>query len=264
MKNKFSISKLSVLFLSAVVLFSSCSKDKDDNPAPDPVNPVAPKMTIEFDHLAGNKKFHYDSTYTTANGDQITPKLFKYYVSNIRLVGVNNAEYSVPDSYFLINHDEDASRIITLTNLPEGKFKAVKFILGVDSARNVSGAQTGALDPVNGMFWTWNSGYIFLKLEGTSPSVPSASNDFSFHIGGFKLPNINFKEIELDFDGDELVLAKNGSPELHIVADVLEIFTNPNTINLATFGPTVHMPNANAGILSQNYVNLFRYDHIHE
>lgn len=264
MKNKFNISLLSILFVSAVVLFSSCSKDKDNDPVPDPGNPVAPKLTIEFDHLAGNKKFYFDSTYTTANGDQITPTLFKYYISNIRLVGVNNAEYAVPESYFLVNHDIDDSKMINLSNLPEGKFKSIRFILGVDSARNMSGAQTGALDPVNGMFWTWNTGYIFLKLEGTSPSVPSATNEFSFHVGGFKVPNVNFKEIELDFDGDELTLVKNGNPELHIVADVLEIFTNPNNVNLSSFGPLVHMPNSNATILSQNYANMFRYDHIHE
>jgi len=264
MNKKFNISILASIVLSSALLFSSCSKDKDETPAPDPVNPVAPKLSIEFDHLAGNKKFYYDSTYTTANGDLITPTLFKYYVSNIRLVGVNNAEYVVPESYHLIDHDNDASKIVNLSNLPAGKFKSIRFILGVDSARNVSGAQTGALDPINGMFWTWNSGYIFLKLEGTSPSVPSATNDFSFHIGGFKAPNVNFKEIELDFDGDELVLANGGNPELHIVTDVLEIFTNPNNINLSSFGPTVHMPNTNAGILSQNYSDMFRYDHIHE
>jgi hypothetical protein len=35
---------------------------------------------------------------------------------------------------------------------------AIKFLLGVDSLKNVSGIQTGALDPAKGMFWTWNTG----------------------------------------------------------------------------------------------------------
>jgi hypothetical protein len=94
--------------------------------------------------------------------------------------------------------------------------------------------------------------------------VPSASNEFSLHIGGFKVPNVNYKEITIDFDGDQLVLASNKNPELHVVVNVLELFTNPNNIDLSSFGPLVHMPNANAGILSANYANMFRYDHIHD
>jgi hypothetical protein len=47
----------------------------------------------------------------------------------------------------------------------------IRFLLGVDSARNVSGIQTGALDPARGMFWTWNSGYVMAKIEGSSPSA---------------------------------------------------------------------------------------------
>jgi hypothetical protein len=69
--------------------------------------------------------------------------------------------------------------------------------LGVDSIRNVSGIQTGALDPLKGMFWTWNSGYVMAKLEGSSESSNSAGNRFTYHIGGFR-PGMNvLKTIDL-------------------------------------------------------------------
>ena len=259
MKNKANLLML-VMLLSGSFIFTSCKKDKDDEPQP----VLMSKLNVKFDHLAGNKKFHHDSTYVTANGDTFTASLFKYYVSNFRLVKTDNSEYAINNSYFLINQDEVSSRDILMSDIPSGNFKAIKFIIGVDSARNMSGAQTGALDPINGMFWDWNTGYIFLKIEGTSPSVPTMGGAFSYHIGGFKAPNVNYKEIELSFDGDELILANGNDPEVHVVVNVLELFTNPNTIDMTTFGPLVHMPNANAKMVAENYANMFTYDHIHE
>ena len=40
--------------------------------------------------------------------------------------------------------------------------------LGVDSLRNVTGVQTGALDPAMDMYWTWNTGYVMAKLEAAA------------------------------------------------------------------------------------------------
>jgi hypothetical protein len=44
------------------------------------------------------------------------------------------------------------------------------------------------LDPTKGMYWTWQSGYINLKLEGQSKICPSRNNLFNFHIGGYQYP----------------------------------------------------------------------------
>jgi hypothetical protein len=36
------------------------------------------------------------------------------------------------------------------------------------------------------MFWTWNTGYIFAKLQGISPNANAPGHRFSYHIGGYK------------------------------------------------------------------------------
>ena len=57
--------------------------------------------------------------------------------------------------------------------------------------------RTGVLDPSGAgadMYWTWNSGYIFFKMEGTSPAATGMGNSFMYHIGGFggySAPTIN-------------------------------------------------------------------------
>ncbi|MBL0342358.1 MAG: hypothetical protein IPP71_16500 [Bacteroidetes bacterium] len=262
MKTKITSKFLSLLFLAGASVFTAC-KDDDPDPIPPVVN-VLPKLTLELDHLAGASKFYLDSTYTNENGDQFTATLFKYYISNIRLVKTDNSIVTLPNTYFLVNQDDEESMAIKMDSLPLGLFKSIKFMIGVDSTRNVSGAQTGALDPTNGMFWSWTTGYIFLKLEGTSPVIPTVSNEFTFHIGGFKGANINYKELEIPFNGDILTLNYNKQPELHFVVDVLEIFKNPTTINLATFPSTVMSPNASASSLATNYADMFTYDHMHD
>lgn len=257
--NAFRIAACSLMVVS-IFVFSSCEKDEANGPAPtDPPtqDTIAPRLSIELDHLAGNRKFWFDTTYTTAAGENFTASMFKYYVSNIRLVDANGGEYALPESYYLIDHADNASKIIELSNLNAGTFTGIRFILGVDSARNCSGAQTGALDPINGMFWTWNTGYIFMKLEGNCPQ-----GFFEYHIGGYKGANVNFREITLDFNGDELILAQNKKPELHLVTDVLEIFKNPNSISFNT-AQVVTMPGANASAIADNYEDMIRYDHLH-
>jgi hypothetical protein len=68
------------------------------------------------------------------------------------------------NKYFLVDFSDTTTTTLKLTILPY-LYNRLSFVIGVDSARNVSGAQTGALDPANGMFWTWNTGYIMAKWK---------------------------------------------------------------------------------------------------
>ena len=55
------------------------------------------------------------------------------------------------------------------------------------------------MDPTNGMYWTWQSGYINLKLEGTSSACPARNHFFQYHLGGYQFPNNALQTIQLDF-----------------------------------------------------------------
>ena len=68
------------------------------------------------------------------------------------------------------------------------RFNTIAFNLGIDSITNVSGAQGGDLDPTKGMYWAWQSGFINIKLQGTSNSCPPPKNEFEFHLGGYQYP----------------------------------------------------------------------------
>lgn len=100
MKTNITSKLVLLMFLVATTFITAC-KDDDTTPNP-PTTNVLPKLTMEFDHLAGNKKFYLDSTYTTENGDVFTASLFKYYISNIRLVKTDPI-VTIPNTYFLVN-----------------------------------------------------------------------------------------------------------------------------------------------------------------
>jgi len=65
---------------------------------------------------------------------------------------------------------------------------------------NTSGALSGVLDPSNGMFWSWQSGYINFKIEGISPSCDTRKNKFQFHIGGYQEPHTTLRRLSFRLD----------------------------------------------------------------
>ena len=124
-----------------------------------------------------------DSSYTNPFNETYKVSKLKYYVSNIN-VNKKNGTQKEKDSYHLLNEADTASLNFSFP-LKAGNYKSVDFLLGVDSAKNCSGAQSGALDPMNDMFWTWNSGYVMFKLEGSSSSSTQPNKRIEYHIGGY-------------------------------------------------------------------------------
>ena len=211
------------------------------------------KVHIQFTNYAGNVILQLDSTYKNAIGQDFTVANFKYYIGNICLKQADGKNYTIQD-YFLINEREEDSKQITLNDVPEGNYTSLEFIVGVDSLHNCSGLQQGALDPTNGMFWAWNTGYVFLKLEGQAPASKSVGNVFEYHIGGYKKPTNSLRKITLSFKSDKI--ASSSAPlSLSIKADALEVLKTPTTIDFSKL-PSV-TDTRNASIIANNYVDMF-------
>ncbi len=65
---------------------------------------------------------------------------------------------------------------------------AVLLWFGVDSLLQRGGVMDGDLDPVHGMYWTWQSGYIQFKLEGLLRDS-AGERKLELHLGGFEGEN---------------------------------------------------------------------------
>lgn len=262
MKNIFKISAIALLALS----LSNCKKDKvqEPEPAPEPT-PAATvgNLKLHFEAMVGDSDLVFNTeNYSNLAGNTFNVTMFKYYITNVKVTKMDNSVWIEPNSYHLVDHADLTSTTITIPNVPFGNYKAIEFMLGVDSARNNSGAQTGALDPANGMFWSWNSGYIMAKFEGTSPQSTATGNKLIFHIGGFSGANKTMKIITPSFNGDTAKVTTTVSPEIHLSSNLLEWLESPTTIDFSTTN-TVHMPGAAANTVANNYADMFMVEHIH-
>lgn len=142
-----------------VVGVSSCKKQsvKCPNETKD--------VSIRVNNKVGNNSLSFGNlVHQNAAGDMYSIDMLKYFMSNMVLKADNGNEVKY-NNYELIDASDEASMWLPLKELPYGKYTSLKFNLGIDSVRNHSGPQDGDLDTKNGMIWTWNTGYIFLKLK---------------------------------------------------------------------------------------------------
>jgi len=238
-----------VLPVFFVVMLFSCSKK--DNPAPSGNGTVK----LEFFNNAGGSSLNLNNQwYVNAHGDSFKVSKFNYYVSNIKLNG-SNVSYTETDSYHLMQQSDPSTMSFNMASVPTGTYSGITFTIGVDSLHNVSGAQTGALDPTNGMFWTWNTGYIMLKFEGTSPKSTQVDGNLIFHAGGFSGVNNVVRTVTLNFASAITVNTSNIN-HIHLTADVLALFKSPNVIDFSTMS-VMQDPGADAKNFADNYANMF-------
>lgn len=241
----------------------------DDEPVPVGTG----QLTIEFDNRAGDQDLALLTDYINASGEIFQITKLNYYISNIILRTDDGKEFVVPQdsSYFLISEEDEESQHVKLKNLPSGNYSQITFTIGVDSLRSTMdiSKRQGVLDPAqghDGMYWTWNSGYIFFKMEGLSSAAPEEQDHkFYYHIGGYggyDTPGINnIREKTIDFGNGVAQVRPEKMPQVHLHVDVLELFSNPTTITIADH--SLVMFSEYSQTVSANYVNMFKYDHVH-
>ncbi len=255
-------SSLFITVIAAGFFLNSCTKDKSEY---DPN--VKAEVSMEFDNIVGASDLQLNTgNYLNGVGQNFTVTTIKYFVSNFTFTRTDGTVYTVPqdDCYFLVDESQAAS-LTPVMKIPEGEYKSVSFVLGVDSLRNTKDVsqRTGVLDvsgAAAGMYWSWNSGYIFYKLEGTSPGVAP----FKYHIGGFggySTPTTNnIRTFTLDLTVRGTAKVKTGKDtNIHLMVDVLKAIAG--TTNM-TFGTPaeIHSPTAGA-VIANNYTQMISHDH---
>jgi len=127
-----------------------------------------------------------DSIYELKPGEFLSVKELKFYLSDFLFYNEQGEVLYHSDTLIFYDLEEGSGRLLLSAAL-EGVNK-IEFLLGLDSVKNVSGALEGPYDPLLGMYWDWNTGYINFKLKGTANWIPNPKNDFEFHIGGYRAP----------------------------------------------------------------------------
>ena len=153
---------------------------------------------LRFNIKFGNENLIQNKEYISLSKDTLQIETFRFYVSNIKLILVDNSYLLEQNSYHLIDFEDPNSQLISIPKKSKIKIKKIIFSLGIDSISSVSGALSGDLDPSKGMYWAWQSGYINFKIEGKSSSCKTRKNAFQFHVVGYLKPNYAIRTIELE------------------------------------------------------------------
>ena len=204
-------------------------------------------MPIVFENICKDEKSILNKNLVNAFAENYTITKFKYYVSNVKFVTDKKTKNTT--GVYLV--DASKKNIISVI-VPSKKITGISFLLGVDSALNCSGAQSGALDPLNDMFWTWNNGYIFFKLEGRSDASTADLKRIEHHIGGFKGSNKTMRKIYLPINNLTLLKHK----ELVIQFDIDKYWNGLNKIRIAET-PVVALPGIQAKNVADNFAGMF-------
>jgi hypothetical protein len=132
----------------------------------------------------------------------------KFYISDIKVHYTDKTEYSLVKYAYLINILDSLHNHFSLDKNSNRELDFVSFNLGIDSIINVSGAMEGDLDPMNNMYWTWQSGYINIKFEGSIDDGVQRE----YHLGGYAYPNNALQKVSFK-------LNKSGDTVIHIHLD---------------------------------------------
>ena len=178
-------------FSLASLLVTACG----DEPAQQ-----TPPLTIGFKAMVGSQPFACGQTYTGVGTTATTyePKDFRLYVHTVRLLS-NGTEVPVTltddgawqrDGVALLDFENksglcsngtEAMNERLVGTVPDGTYRGLRFTVGVPFALNHLDASTTAAPlGVGTLFWGWEGGYKFIRLDGRTTGLPNGHN---LHLG---------------------------------------------------------------------------------
>jgi len=190
---------MSVVALAAAMLLAT-TPAVPSAPAADSLIPI----TIRLQATVGDTPFSCGKEYPGigTSGATITASDFRFYVHNVRLVTARgdtvraamaprspwqDREIALLDfengTATCANGTPETNPQITVL-APAGEYQGVAFTVGVPFARNHSDMATqGPPLSLSRLFWSWNAGYKFLRVDMRATRPDSAATAWVIHLG---------------------------------------------------------------------------------
>lgn len=215
-------------------------------------------VQLNFEPMVGSQTFAFNTEYTV-NGRKVMFERAQFYVSSFGFMKGGGYE-SLPNAYLLVHPGQTSYQLTG--ELAAGTYSGIKFAVGVDSLTNSTvepeswpAGHALSVNNPNYTYWSWSSGYVFIRLEGKVDTTLAANGTpnypFVFHVGtNGMLRTVNLSKTFTVEDGD------NVSFDVHV--DYAEMLAG---IDLRTENETHtmnDMPTASA--VANNATNAF---HLH-
>ena len=152
--------------------------------------------------------------YHTSAGETYSIMRVSYLVSDFALQRDDGSWWKISNSVAWLDFDQNR-KSIWLEPIPAGEFRTVRFNVGLAPALNhlnITNFPAGhPLNPdVNGLYWGWQGGFVFLALEGLWRNAAGELDGWAYHLArdpnctritlAAPLTLTNKTKLELDFD----------------------------------------------------------------
>jgi uncharacterized repeat protein (TIGR04052 family) len=157
---------------------------------------------ISFKAMMGTQAFSCGTEYKDVGTSKASFQAqdFRFYVHNVRLLSdgkevpiklVADGKWQT-DAIALLDFEDKTGKCnigtaetnqSIIANIPEGTYKGIRFTVGIPFESNHKDA-FNASAPLNvtAMFWSWQGGYKFFRLDGFTPGTDD-DIAYRFHIG---------------------------------------------------------------------------------
>jgi hypothetical protein len=234
--------------------------------------------SLKLNLMMGKAPLELGKTYKTAGGASYSVDLLKFYTSNVQLVkadgssqmanGLSLTSFLAPsvqenppsssqvlEGGQVLNAKSTQGATFFTIKAPAGDYKGVRFEVAVPKDLNHRDASTVPmpLGLESGMFWAWNPGYIFFRLEG-KVMVDGKSQPWLLHMG---TDNWRMSVNQFDLATNKIKISVDGKSSTTLNLDLEKVFSKgPNgaaTWDLTNQAQRVMHGGANVG---QAYSNL--------
>jgi len=234
---------ISILFICSFITFS-CKKEgctdpqaenyninanTDDGSCTYPLNELQIKINTSY----GNQSFYLDSSYLTDEGYTVKFTDLKFYLSDL-----TNGQDTLYQAS-LYDYRNSQTHLFN-TSGDYSKFESISGKVGLDSSINHDDPSLfpneSPLNISNAglMHWGWNTGYIFISIEGKVDTLSAGDNfdhNFSYHIGkdefmeNFTFNNLNWTPTsnghQLEWSLDLAKFLKNNESSIDLKTEFL-------------------------------------------
>lgn len=198
------------------------------------------RLELVFEHHFGADPLELGAVNETASGLPVQVDTLRYWVSNIALLDGEGGVYRAPSAYYLVEQTAAKTRTsVVLEGVPAGVFDTIRFGIGVDAAHNHSlDLFEGELSTAVQMHWDWQSGFVFLKVEGLS-GAGDAQARYLVHVGNdaaYQVVRVPLGARAFDDDSRTVVRVK---VDVAPVFDGLDVSTTKEVIGGPEGSPAV-------------------------
>jgi cytochrome c peroxidase len=124
--------------------------------------------------------------YQNSAGETLSVTRLSYLLSGFAVEREDGVWVEVPDCYAWMDAAKRRT-VVRLDDIPAGKYRALRFQVGPDPKANTGDPAALAADHplnpnVNGLHWSWQTGYIFLAVEGHYRTGASELKGYAHHL----------------------------------------------------------------------------------